>query len=64
MKLMQSGLKDQEDLNNKICFMDMRAEAELSPKDAETIKFVVFGGILGDHPPQDRAKDFREDNFK
>ena len=21
---------------------------------------MVFGGILGDHPPQDRAKDFRE----
>ena len=21
---------------------------------------MVFGGILGDHPPQDRAKEFRE----
>ena len=24
----------------------------------------MFGGILGDHPPKDRAKDFREKNFK
>jgi ribosome biogenesis SPOUT family RNA methylase Rps3 len=23
------------------------------------MKFVVFGGILGDHPPQDRAMEFR-----
>ena len=44
--------------------MDMRAEKELCPDDAKTLKFVVFGGILGDHPPQDRAKSFREDNFK
>jgi len=28
------------------------------------MKFVVFGGILGDHPPKDRAKEFREQNFK
>lgn len=42
----------------------MRAEKELCHEDAKTIKFVVFGGILGDHPPQDRAKEFRESNFK
>jgi ribosome biogenesis SPOUT family RNA methylase Rps3 len=55
-------LKNEENLAN-VCFMDMRAETELSPADAKTFNFVVFGGILGDHPPQDRAKDFRE-SFK
>ena len=51
--------------------MDMRAEHTLGYSNAETqendraqIKFIVFGGILGDHPPQDRAKEFREQNFK
>jgi len=40
--------------------MDMRAETKLAPKDNKQFKFVVFGGILGDHPPQDRAQEFRE----
>ena len=40
--------------------MDFRAESVLKPADAQQFRFVVFGGILGDHPPQDRAKEFRE----
>lgn len=40
--------------------MDFRAEAVLAPEERDKFRFVVFGGILGDHPPQDRAKDFRE----
>lgn len=48
--------------------MDMRAEHTLgqgeASNDRRNLKFIVFGGILGDHPPQDRAKSFREDNFK
>lgn len=44
---------------DNICFMDMRAEKVLSPEDSPQLKFIVFGGILGDHPPQDRAGDFR-----
>jgi ribosome biogenesis SPOUT family RNA methylase Rps3 len=60
--LLLANLKNEENLAN-VCFMDMRAEAELSPADAKTFNFVVFGGILGDHPPQDRAKEFRE-SFK
>jgi len=48
----------QPSLDN-ICFMDMRAEKVLDPEDAQQLQFVVFGGILGDHPPQDRAMDFR-----
>ena len=43
----------------------MRAEDTLGTgNDRETISIIVFGGILGDHPPQDRAKNFREENFK
>jgi hypothetical protein len=48
--LLLSKLKNEEDLAN-VCFMDFRAEAELTPCDAKTFDFVVFGGILGDHPP-------------
>lgn len=40
---------------DNICFMDMRAEQVLEPKDVGQFEFLVFGGILGDHPPQDRA---------
>lgn len=37
--------------------MDMRAEKDLAPEDP--FEFMVFGGILGNHPPEDRAKDLR-----
>lgn len=47
---------------SNICFMDMRGEKVLSPEDSKQFEFLIFGGILGDHPPQDRAKDLRE-NF-
>ena len=40
--------------------MDQLAEHTLKPHDSKQFKFVVFGGILGDHPPLDRAKEFRE----
>ena len=38
------------DLSN-ICFMDMRADDVLAPEERDIFRFVVFGGILGDHPP-------------
>lgn len=41
----------------------MRSDTVLAPADSKQFEFVVFGGILGDHPPQDRAKEFRE-SFK
>jgi ribosome biogenesis SPOUT family RNA methylase Rps3 len=47
---------------SNICFMDMRGEKVLGPEDAGRFSFVIFGGILGDHPPQDRGKQLRE-NF-
>ncbi len=42
--------------------MDMRGENDLHPDDSEKFEFLIFGGILGDHPPQDRSKNLRE-NF-
>jgi len=47
-------------LERNVCMMDMRAEKELSPSDAKRFEFVIFGGILGDHPPKDKAKELRE----
>ena len=38
------------------CLLDMDAENELSPDDK--FDFLVFGGILGDHPPQKRTIKF------
>ena len=47
---------------SNICFMDMRGESELKPEDSKQFEFLIFGGILGDHPPQDRGKELRS-NF-
>ena len=44
---------------SNICFMDMRAEKVLSPEDKNQFEFLIFGGILGDHPPVDRGKNLR-----
>jgi ribosome biogenesis SPOUT family RNA methylase Rps3 len=44
---------------SNICFMDMRGEKVLSPEDSKQFEFLIFGGVLGDHPPQDRVKDLR-----
>ena len=57
LELFHKHMKPNQD---NICFMDMRGPQILNPKDAETFDFLIFGGILGDHPPQDRAKDMRE----
>ena len=39
--------------------MDMRAENKLTPQDSKIFKAYIFGGILGDDPPQDRASHLR-----
>lgn len=41
-----------ERLPEPVCMLDMRAEKELSP--GEQWSTLIFGGILGDHPPRDR----------
>jgi ribosome biogenesis SPOUT family RNA methylase Rps3 len=46
--------------SENVCMMDMRAEKQLCPDDSKIFKFLLFGGILGDHPPADKAKEMRE----
>jgi len=41
----------------------MRAEEELKPEDAEKFDLVLFGGILGDHPPRDRTETLRKEGY-
>ena len=68
LEIINKEIQNEDDIEKKLCFMDFRAEKTLgyTPEDASkgddrsNLKFIVFGGILGDHPPQDRAKDFRE----
>jgi len=38
--------------------LDMRGEKELSPEN--NWDYVVFGGVLGDHPPRDRPAPLRK----
>lgn len=38
------------------CLLDMGAEKELSPSD--NFGWLIFGGILGDNPPQERTVKF------
>jgi len=49
---------------NKICFMDMRAKDNLTPDDSKEFEYLVYGGVLGDHPPRDRCKHLRDFGFK
>ncbi len=39
----------------KVCVLDPGAEKTLTPADAEKISYFIFGGILGDNPPQKRT---------
>ena len=68
LDILDADLSCEKDIDEKLCFMDMRAEHTLGQgggsTDRQKLKFIVFGGILGDHPPQDRPKEFREENFK
>ena len=56
---MDSGIRPTSDEQSNVCFMDMRGTETLKPQDASKFNFIVFGGILGDHPPKDRAGDMR-----
>jgi len=48
---------------DSVCLLDMRGEGELAPSDAAEFTHVVFGGILGDHPPRDRTRALRGNGF-
>ena len=47
--------KDMRRDDDNVCFMDMRGKEQLRSEDSRRFNFVLFGGILGDHPPKDRA---------
>jgi ribosome biogenesis SPOUT family RNA methylase Rps3 len=40
----------------KCCLMEMIADKELTTKDKSKFDYFIFGGILGDNPPQGRTK--------
>jgi len=40
----------------KACVLDPEAEKTLNPDDSKNFEYLVFGGILGDHPPKQRTK--------
>lgn len=39
--------------------LDLRAPEVLKPQDKDTVDYLLFGGILGDHPPRDRTSYLR-----
>lgn len=50
----------------KMCLLDLRGKKILSTPDKKIFQAFVFGGILGDNPPQDRTSGLRENflNFR
>lgn len=40
----------------KVCILDPATSKTLETKDKQTFEYLVFGGILGDWPPQQRTK--------
>ncbi|WPG98573.1 Hypothetical protein R9X50_00136500 [Acrodontium crateriforme] len=47
----------------RVCLLDPRGEADISPEDADKFDVFLFGGILGDHPPRDRTGELRRFGF-
>ncbi|MBX4196074.1 hypothetical protein KW805_00610 [Candidatus Pacearchaeota archaeon] len=37
------------------CVLDPEAQKTLNPREAKKFDYVIFGGILGDHPPRKRT---------
>lgn len=48
---------------SEVCLLDPRAETVLAPADAKRFRWFLFGGILGDDPPQDRTAELRKFGF-
>ncbi len=48
----------------KVCVLDPEAAKVLTPQDALKFDYFVFGGILGDDPPQKRTKPELTSKFK
>jgi ribosome biogenesis SPOUT family RNA methylase Rps3 len=51
------------EVQKRIILLDPSSDIELQPKDAENFDFLLFGGILGDDPPQDRTRLLRRLGF-
>lgn len=49
-KVISTQFKDK-----KLCLLDTSTEETLTPKDVKKFDFLIFGGILGDNPPQGRT---------
>eukprot|EP00123_Amoebidium_parasiticum_P011140 comp20529_c0_seq1/m.26313 comp20529_c0_seq1/g.26313 ORF comp20529_c0_seq1/g.26313 comp20529_c0_seq1/m.26313 type:complete len:193 (-) comp20529_c0_seq1:244-822(-) len=47
----------------RVCLLDLRGDSTLCPEDSKNFDAVVFGGILGDHPPRDRTGALRQHGF-
>ncbi|TPX70825.1 hypothetical protein SpCBS45565_g01480 [Spizellomyces sp. 'palustris'] len=47
----------------KVILLDPSATQPLEPSDGESFEWLLFGGILGDDPPQDRTKELRKLGF-
>ncbi|KAH3666425.1 hypothetical protein WICMUC_005693 [Wickerhamomyces mucosus] len=43
--------------SNRVCILDPKAETDLIPEDANGYDWLVFGGILGSHPPRDLTQE-------
>ncbi|CRH01750.1 SAM-dependent RNA methyltransferase, putative [Plasmodium relictum] len=48
---------------DKICLLDMKASETLKCKDKDKIDFLLFGGILGNVPSDDRTSELRKFRF-
>ncbi|KAG0140839.1 hypothetical protein CROQUDRAFT_328233 [Cronartium quercuum f. sp. fusiforme G11] len=48
---------------SEVCLLDPRAEQAIGPSDALRFRWFLFGGILGDDPPQDRTAQLRKFGF-
>jgi len=42
----------------RICVLDPNASKQLTTSDKNKFDYLVFGGIMGDYPPQKRTKGF------
>ncbi len=48
----------------KVCVLDPDAQQTLTPKDAQRFNYFIFGGILGNDPPQKRTNPELTSKFK
>ena len=52
------------DQQKRVLLLDPDSKVELCPSDSLNYDFLLFGGILGDDPPQDRTRLLRQMGFE